>query len=52
MPANIGDIGLIPGSGTYPGEKKWQPTPIFLPGNSRGAWQATVHGAAKVSDTA
>ena len=29
--------------------RKWQPTPVFLPGNpmDRGAWQATVHGVAK-----
>ena len=29
--------------------RKWQPTPGFLPGNSmdRGAWWATVHGAAE-----
>ena len=27
----------------------WQPTPVFLPGESldRGAWRATVHGVAK-----
>ena len=30
--------------------RKWQLTPVFLPGESpmdRGAWQATVHGVAK-----
>ena len=29
--------------------RKWQPTPVFLPGESmdRGAWRATVHGVAK-----
>ena len=28
-----------------PWERKWQPTPVFLPGNpmDRGVWQATVH---------
>ena len=28
--------------------RKWQPTPVFLPGKPmvRGAWQATVHGVA------
>ena len=30
--------------------RKWQPTPVFLPGKSmdRGAWQATVHGVTKI----
>ena len=29
--------------------RKWQPTPVFLPGESqgRGAWWAAVHGVAK-----
>ena len=29
--------------------RKWQPTPVFLPGKpkDRGAWQTTVHGDAK-----
>ena len=27
-----GDVGSIPGLGRYPGLKKWQPTPVFLPG--------------------
>ena len=32
-----------------PRRRKWQPTPVFLPGKSlnRGAWQAIVHGVAK-----
>ena len=34
-PANE-DVGLIPGSGKCPGEEKWQPTPMFLPGESHG----------------
>ena len=29
---NAGDLGSIPGSGRSPGEEKWQPTPVFLPG--------------------
>ena len=24
--------------------RKWQPTPVFLPGECHGAWRATVHG--------
>ena len=33
---SMGDLGSIPGLGTSPGERKWQPTPVFLPGESRG----------------
>ena len=28
--------------------RKWQPTPVFLPG---GAWRATVQGVTKEEDT-
>ena len=41
---------MKPGSGRFPWRRKGQPTPVFLPGKSRGsrgAWWATVHGAAK-----
>ena len=31
---NVGDPGLIPGSRRSPGEEKWQPTPVLLPGES------------------
>ena len=31
---SVGDLGSILGSGRSPGEGKWQPTPIFLPGTS------------------
>ena len=43
---NAGDLGLIPGSGRCPWRRAWQPTPVFLPGESHGqtAWWATVHG--------
>ena len=33
---DTGDMGSIPGSERPPGEGKWQPTPVFLPENSRG----------------
>ena len=33
---NAGDTGLIPGWGRFPGERKWQPTLVFLPGESHG----------------
>ena len=39
LPANVGDardLGLTPGSGRSPGEEKWQPTPVFLPGKFQG----------------
>ena len=33
--------------------RKWQPTPVFLPGKfqEERSWQATVHGDARESDT-
>ena len=30
---NVGDLGSIPGWGRLPWRRKWQPTPVFLPGN-------------------
>ena len=30
------DLGSIPGSGRSPWRRKWQPTPVFLPGKSHG----------------
>ena len=33
---NAGDQGSIPRSGRSPGEGKWQPTPVLLPGESHG----------------
>ena len=46
---NIGDLGLIPGSGRSPGEGDRYPLQYSCLKNSmdRGAWQATVHGVAK-----
>ena len=32
--ANAGDVDLVPGSGRFPWKRKWQPTPVFLPGKS------------------
>ena len=32
LPANAGDVSLIPGSERSPGVGKRQPTPVFLPG--------------------
>ena len=49
LPANAGDVGLIPGSGKSPGEGNGNPPQYSCLENSndRGAWQATVHGVAK-----
>ena len=30
------DLGSISGSGRFPWRKKWQPTPVFLPGEFHG----------------
>ena len=38
-PANAGDIrdvGSVPGLGRFPWKRKWQPTPVFLPGRFHG----------------
>ena len=46
---NGGDLGLIPGSGTSPGEGNGNPLQYSCLENPMdgGAWQATVHGVAK-----
>ena len=38
--------GFDPWVGKIPWRKAWQPTPVFLPGESheQRAWQAAVHG--------
>ena len=39
LPASAGDIrdaGSNPGWGRFPWRRKWQPTPVFLPGQSQG----------------
>ena len=33
---NAGDPGSIPGLGRFPWRRKWQSTPVFLPGESHG----------------
>ena len=38
-PASAGDtrdVSLIPGSEGFPGRRAWQPSPVFLPGESHG----------------
>ena len=48
----VGDSGLVHGSGRSPGGKNGNQLQCSCLGNlmARGAWRATVHGAAKVSD--
>ena len=48
-PAHVGDTGSIPGSGRPPGEGNGNPLQYSCLENpmDRGAWWATVHGAAK-----
>ena len=33
---NVGDLGLIPGSGRFPGKRNGYPLPVFLPGEFHG----------------
>ena len=49
LPANAGDVkrcGFGPQVWKIPWRRAWQPTPVFLPGESHGqrAWRTTVHG--------
>ena len=50
---NVGDLGLIPGLGRFPGEGNGNPLQCSCLENPMdgGAWWATVHGVAE-SDTA
>ena len=51
-PSNLGDTGLIPELGRFPGEGKGNPLQYSCLGNpmDRGGRRATVHGVAKESD--
>ena len=53
LPANAGDMGLIPGLGRSPGEGNGNPLQYFCLGNSmdRGAWKALIHGVAESNTT-
>ena len=50
---NARDPGSIPGSGRSPGEGNGHPLQYYCLANplDGGAWQATVHGVTKESDT-
>ena len=52
-PANAGDTGSIPGSGSSPGKGNGNPLHYSCLENpmDRGAWRATVQGVTKDSDT-
>ena len=49
LPANAGDLGLIPGAGRSPGAENAKPLLYSSLGNptDRGAWWATVLGVTK-----
>ena len=49
LPANAGDMGLIPGLGRHPGVGNGNPLQHSCLENSidRGAWWATAHRATK-----
>ena len=53
LPANVGDVGLIPELGRSPGGGNVNPLQYSFLENSmdRGSWCATVHGVTKESDT-
>ena len=53
LPANAGDLGLIPGWGRPPGEGKDNPFQYSCLENpmDKGAWQATVHGVEELDMT-
>ena len=49
MPANVGDLGLIPALGRSPGDRNGKPLQYSCLENpvDRGAWQAAVRGVSK-----
>ena len=49
-PLAMQEIRFDPWVGKIPWRKKWQPTPVFLPGKSHGqrSLVGTVHGVARV----
>ena len=50
---DVGDVGLIPGSGRSPGEGNDNPLQYYCLGNPMdgGAWWATVYRVAKMDMT-
>ena len=41
---NVGDPGSIPGLERFPWRREWQPTPVFLPGESYGRRSLVGYG--------
>ena len=41
---NVGEQGSIPGWGRSSGGRAWQPTPVFLPGESHGQRNLAGYG--------
>ena len=52
-PANVGDMGLIPGSGRSPGKGTGNPLQYSCLGNirDRGDWWAILHGISELDMT-
>ena len=52
-PANAGDTGDRHSIRKIPWRRKWQPTPVFLPGKfqAQRIWWTAVHGGHNESDT-
>ena len=52
-PANVGDMGLIPGSGRSPGKGTGNPLQYSCLGNIRdkGDWWAILHGISELDMT-
>ena len=52
LPANVGDMSLIPGPGKSPGEVNGTPLQYSCPGNPMDgeAWWAVVYGVAEELD--
>ena len=47
LPSDAGDVrdvGLIPELRRFPWRRKWQPTPVFLPGESHGQRKLAGYG--------
>ena len=40
---NVRDLSSIPGSGRCPWERKWQPSPVFLPGQFHGQRSLVIY---------
>ena len=53
LPANAGDVGLIPRLGRSPGERNGNPFQYSCLGNpmDRRTWQTTVYGVTKDLNT-